>query len=459
MIGYLRSLTIRNLVSPYGLALFSYAVFLFAWTFPPSVYTSYINEPDLMFLDPLTFVFYTSCVVAFLFGVHSCRYLGVSTKEVPLARISTRMPIVYLAIPLLLATACCSIYLILLGAKFNFVALLASQQGDAIKRADVGGFLTIEGRWSASLMLLTSVLWWAQFRMGQLNLKGATKSLLYALFCVSLGVDGLTCVATVDRTNLMPLLAGVFLIFLYRKSRVRSVRLSSIALIALGSTMSIVLLFLFLSFLRGASTLRVLGMGILGYSVAPYNHMAALLQGVLRYSYEGRGVYIARYFLADNRISGVLDLHALFNWPTTLGLWQSEFASTASAGLNSGFIWSGTFGYLYSDIGWWTPLLIFSAGIAAAYLWAGFNAGRTIATLLYLWVAFWVLFWLGWNLLLDARIVTILESGIALSLYDKAFIRRVIGNANGHHEPTFVKGIEAHRTLAGQGPIISGISS
>src|ERR1700733_5771358 len=133
MIGYLRRLTIRNLVSPYGLALFSYAVFLFAWTFPPSVYTSYINEPDLMFLDPLTFVFYTSCVAAFLLGVWAYRYFGMSTKEAPLAGISTRMPLVYLAIPLLLATACCSIYLILLGAKLNLIGLLASQQGGAIK--------------------------------------------------------------------------------------------------------------------------------------------------------------------------------------------------------------------------------------------------------------------------------------------------------------------------------------
>jgi hypothetical protein len=453
MIGYLRRLTIRNLVSPYGLALFSYAVFLFAWTFPPSVYTSYINEPDLVFLDPLTFLFYTSCVVAFLFGVRSCRYLGISTKQVPLARISTRMPIVYLAIPLLLATAFCSIYLILLGAKFNFVALLVSQQGDAIKRAASGGLLTIEGKWIASLMLLTSVLWWAALRIGQIGVKGITKVLLYIFFCFALCVDVLTCIATVDRTNIMSLIAGLLIIYLYRKSRIAGVQLLSLGLSGFVGILSMAATFFLLSFLRGAAVVKLLAMGLLGYTVAPYNHMAALLQGVLRYSYEGRGVYIARYLLTDNKISNVLGLHALFNWPTTLALWESEFPSTASAGLNPAFIWSGVFGYIYSDIGWWTPLLIFSAGIAAAYLWDGFNAGRTIATLLYLWVAFWVLFWLGYNLLLDNRIVTILESGIALSLYDKAFIRRVIGNANGHHEPTSVKGIrsasDARRTGAG----------
>jgi hypothetical protein len=375
-------------------------------------------------------------------------------QEVALPPVSAWMPVVYLGIPLVLATACCCIFLLVFGAKLNFINLLSSQQGQAIKGAG-----KTEGKWDASVILLMSVLWWAQLRMGQLSVKGAAKALLYFLFLVSLGVNVLTCVATVDRTNLMPLLAGVFLIFLYRRSRVRNVKLSSIALIGLGSTTSIVLFFLFLSFLRGASALRVLGMTLLGYTVTSYNHLAALLHGVLHYAYEGSGVYIARFLVTDNKIVDLFGFHQLFNWPSGFVLGLSEFSSTASAGLNPGFIWSGTFGYLYSDVGWWTPLLIFAAGAAAAYLWAGFTAGRTIASLLYLWVAFWVLFWLGWNVLLDGRIVTILETGIALSLYDKAFIRRVIRSNSDHHEPAFISGIEGPRMLPGQRSVISGTSS
>lgn len=59
---------LNNIVSPYGLALFSYAVFLFACLIPPAIYTYYMREPDLMFIDPATILFYTLCVAAFLGG-------------------------------------------------------------------------------------------------------------------------------------------------------------------------------------------------------------------------------------------------------------------------------------------------------------------------------------------------------------------------------------------------------
>lgn len=425
MLSSIKRLTIRNLASPYGLAAVSYIFFLFAWTFPPNIYTDYLSEPDLMFLDPLTFVFFTSCLGAFLFGIRASRYLGTSTKYGSNVAISVQIRIFYMLAPLVLATLCCSIYLTLLGAKFDFVALLVSQQGQAIKEANQAGAMAFAGKWSASLMLLTSVLWWAMFRMRQLKAKGVTKILFYFFFFIGLGVDIVTCIATVDRTNLMPLLAGLLVLYLHHKSRIANVRISSLVLVGGSSLLGVVAAFLALSFLRGATALRLMVMGLLGYTVAPYNHLAALLHGLLHYSYGGRGVYLFSYFLGGGKISALLGLSEVFNWPTALGLWQSEFTSTAAAGLNPGFIWSGVFGYLYSDISWWALLYMFLAGVLAGYLWVGFNAGRTVSIVLYLWLAFWVLFWLGWNLLFDARIVTILESGIALALYDRVFVRRV----------------------------------
>ena len=64
---------IRNLASPYALAMFSFCVFLFAWVFPPDVYTDFIHEPNLMFLNLPTLGFYASCVAAFMLGLRSVR--------------------------------------------------------------------------------------------------------------------------------------------------------------------------------------------------------------------------------------------------------------------------------------------------------------------------------------------------------------------------------------------------
>ncbi|MGB7983909.1 MAG: hypothetical protein WCF54_01990 [Terracidiphilus sp.] len=442
MLGYLRRLTIRNLVSPYGLALFSYAVFLFAWTFPPSIYTSYINEPDLMFLDPLTFVFYTSCVALFLIGVRSCRYLGVSTKEPPLARISTRMPIVYLAIPLLLATALCSVYLILFGEKINFVAMLISQQGQEIKTASESGKLSSGAIWEILLsppVSLAAVLWWACFRASQLKMRGTGKFVYYAIFFFAFSVDIITCIAKVDRTTLMPLILGLLVIYFYRQSRAENVRLTSLLGIGVASIAGVVATFFLFSFLRGASILRLLVMAVLGYTITSYNRMAALLGGSMHYLYGGKGLYLSSFLSGGNWLNRFLGLGYLLGWPTSRQLWDSEFFSTAGAGLNPGFIWSGVFGYLYSDVGWWTLLYLFFAGLWAGYLWLGFKQGRMISVILYLWMAFWVLFWLGWNLLLDLKMFTMLEAGIMLALYDRAFIRNWK---------------EDHKSLCGQMPTL-----
>jgi hypothetical protein len=412
-------------VSPYGLALFSYAVFLIAWTFPPDVYTSYIQEPDLMFLDPMTFIFYTSCVAAFLFGVWACRYLGVSTKEVSLVRISTRMPLMYLAIPLLLATALGCAFLVVIGGKINFVALLLAQQAEEMKIvAQNGGFAT-GGFWYMSPTFLTACLWWSSYRARQINISGSSKTMLRGVFWVAFCVDAATGMARADRGSLLLPIAGLLIIYYYRKTRLESLRLTSLAATIGASIFGVMAIFTLLSFLRGASGLTLLMRSVLGYTITSYNRIPALLNGTMHYAYEGRGVYLSRFLLNNTTINEKLGLGSLLGWPTTSQLWYSEFASVAQAGLHQGFIWSGAFGYLYSDIGWWSLIYLLIAGIIAAYLWAGFKRGGSIAILAYLWWCNWILKWFGTNSLLDEEIVFLLIIGAMLALYDGVFTRKV----------------------------------
>ena len=82
-----------------------------------------------MFLDPLIFIFFTACVVSFLVGVNSASYFGISTNRETKEVIFSRIGIMYFIIPMVVATVLCSTYLALLGAQFNFVGLLVSQQG------------------------------------------------------------------------------------------------------------------------------------------------------------------------------------------------------------------------------------------------------------------------------------------------------------------------------------------
>jgi len=424
MIGYLRRLLIRNLCSPYGIAVAAYCLFLLAWVFPPGVYTHYIHEPDLMYLNPMVLLYYTACVAAFLFGAHVIDFFAPpAATPAPKIQLRYGSPLMYLVLPLVLAGIPCFIYMVEIASVLNVIALILTQQGDVMKQANNGG--SGSALWGSTLFLLTGVLWWSGFRGSQLQLKGAARKAFYLLFVACLGVDVLTCLATFDRTNLMPLLAGCTVIYLFFKSRGGNVKLARLATTGLGSVFVIFASFLGLQFARGASQLDAFLTSILGYTIVSYNRMAALIVGTMHYAYEGKGAYVVAFLLQNDRLSGIRDRMGL---PTSYGLWLSEFPSLSAGGLNDSYNWSSVFGYLFSDLGWWTPGYMFAAGLLAGYLWSRFRAGTTIGIVLYPWMAFWILFWFGWNLLLDARGVVLIETSILLVVYDRLFLRRVRGS-------------------------------
>ncbi len=422
MIGYLRRLTIRNLCSPYGIAVVPYCVFLFAWVFPPNLYSYYVHEPDLMFLNPAALLFYTACVSGFLIGVRAILQFtpGVSPTEAPAIQLRSNSPLLYLTVPLIVAAVPCFILMLLIGSGLNFVSLILTQQGDVMKMANNGGGGS--ALWGSGLFLLTGCLWWAGYRAIQLQLGRTKRRIFLFVYVVCLGVDILTCLASFDRTNLMPLLTGCIIVYLFLKTRRANVKLTRLAAIGFGSTFVIFASFLGLQFARGASRLDAFITSMLGYTIVSYNRMAAMIGGAMHYPFEGKGAYVVAFLLENGRLSDLRDRMGL---PTSYGLWLSEFPSLRASGLNLSYNWSSVFGYLFSDLGWWTPVYMFAAGLIAGYLWSRFRAGSTFGIACYPWIAFWILFWFGWNLLFDARGVVLMETGILLTIYDKLLLRRV----------------------------------
>jgi len=439
MVGYLKRLTIRNLASPYGVAMLSYCGFLFAWLFPPGLYTEYIREPDLLFMDPQTLLFYTVCVGAFLVGVRFSRLFGALPSATSQPQAFAHNPLSYLLVPLFVATLYCFMSLIVLGGQINLVALLASQHGDAIKTAGQAGQL--EQTWGRAMPALTGVLWWSLSRATQLQLKGTAKRIFYLSFFIGAGVGILTCVATVDRTNLTPIILGLFIVHLYRKTHMTKTHVTRLVLTSALAATIVVGLFLLLSFLRGALVLRLLVTSLLGYSIVSYNRMAALLGGTMHYAYEGRGVYLSRYLLQDGKLNTVLHLGSTFGWPDPFGLWQTEFSSTMAAGLNPSFIWSGAFGYIYSDIGWCTPLYLYFLGLLVGYLWSSFTLGKTAGLVLYPWMAFCILVWFSTNFVFSTTFVQLCEFALALHVYDRLLLRRVRLDSGTTDSPRLAAGL------------------
>ncbi len=423
MIAYFKRLTIRNIVSPYGLAILSYLVFLFAWAFPPGLYMQYVNEPDLMFLEPLTFIFFTLCLLAFLAGARASRFFVSPARPSALGNVSVRSPLFYLLPPLMFAALFAGIYLVKMGGKINFVSLLAAQQGNAIKVAGASGQLS-EGRWDEAVPLLTVVLWWSLFRALQLRLKGFVKAVFIVVFLLSVVLGVTIGVVTVNRVNLMPIVLGTIIVYFYPRTRIANTKVVRLALTAFLGSVTAVATFLFLSFLRGAMGLNLLITGLLGYTVVSYNRMAALLTGVMHFAYEGRCVYLSPFLLNDEKTNYLFHFAEHFGWPSGLTLWQTEFSSTSAAGLNPTFIWAGAFGYVYSDLGWFAPLYWVLVGVLAGCLWARFTSGRSVGLVLYPWMAFSILMWCGPNFIFRTNFVQYCEFAVILHVYDKVFLRR-----------------------------------
>jgi hypothetical protein len=231
-------------------------------------------------------------------------------------------------------------------------------------------------------------------------------------------------VATVNRANLMPIVLGLLIVALFPRTRNVHTSIVRLFLAGAGGSVASVCAFLLLSFLRGALGVNLLITGLLGYTIVSYNRMAALLTGVMHYAYEGRGVYLNPFLLGDEKINYLFHLADRFGWPTSLALWQTEFSSTSAAGLNPTFIWAGAFGYVYSDVGWFSVLYWFFIGLISGWVWARFTAGRSVGLVLYPWIAFSILMWCGPNFIFRTNFVQYCEFAVLLHLYDMLFVRR-----------------------------------
>jgi hypothetical protein len=405
---------VRNLASPYVLALASFVIFLFGWACPPQIYTRFMSEPDYMFLDQLTLVFYAACVLSFCAGAYLAGKIWAKSSNTENAPLSRRSPLPYLLFPIGVGVLFCCGCFLAIGQHFDLLGLLKSGQGGIIKQAIHSGEVKVSIFGTARLFT-TAILWWAADRGARLEMTPTQRSIFRVSFAVAVLADVLACIATVDRTALMPLLIGLIIIGVDRSARSGRLTLKSAALRAIGGACLLTGLFVGFSYLRGFRGFQGHATTFMGYTITSYNRLTALVHGIMHYQFGGRGAYLFQC-LTMAKISSLLGLGNFM--PDGSALWESEFGSTLSAGLNPMYIWSGTFGYLYSDLGWGALVYLFGVGALAGWAWSRFHMGTILGRVLYPWIAFWVLFWLGWNVLFAVYFLNILVGICFLGLYE-----------------------------------------
>jgi hypothetical protein len=405
-----------HIVSPYGLAFISYAFFLFACLIPPSIYSHYMMEPDLMFLDLPTILFYTLCVASFLAGVWLLNWLFPPTFGG--RKLETRISrTLFLLIPLILgitAAVIADLYLI-----ENFPTLLVSlmaQQGADVKDAIA---FEVDGHLAFVPLLLIGILWWAFWRSHDFDLQGWRRWLVRSLLVLALLVVIASSALVLSRNTLMLALIGLAILHVTRKIGTGQIGSRFIFKNGAAIVICLSLLFFLFSYLRGVESWDEQINTLMGYTAASYNRLAGVVNGRIHYPFAGHGMYLSGVVAH----SQFLPFSRLLESPDPLDVWNSEFGAVSRAGLDGSLIWSGAFGYIFSDLGWFSLPFLFLYGLLYGAAWNWIKRGRVIGIVLYPCFGFCALFWLGSNYLLDqpSEILSIVV--IFLALYEVAFVR------------------------------------
>jgi hypothetical protein len=169
-----------------------------------------------------------------------------------------------------------------------------------------------------------------------------------------------------------------------------------------------------------------------GYTVASYNRLAALLQGSLHYEYTGKGVYFSSFLSFNHAFNQIIPYDKIMNVPVFLDWWGSAFISVGRAGLNPSLIFCGTFGEIYLETGWFAPVFMFGYGLLYGLVWFWMKEGHIIGFILYPYFAYCILFWFTGNGLFDQDIVALIIDVIILGGYELLFRRQISGSIRMH---------------------------
>lgn len=417
-----RPLILNHIVSPYGISVLSTLVFLIAWLFPPGLYSQLIHEPDLMFLDPETLLFFLLCVAGFWAGLLLIDFLFPSPPLLESRYRISRLKDMALILPLALTTVLtCAVAVELLRRTPNLIVLLLAQQGSAVKNNLADVQLGILG-WGPDLQ--QPLLWWTYWHLlaskhKEAKSRRSRRILLWAIFATGLFAQIAVSVLKVSRAGLMPLLGGLAVVYLMSRIARREIKTAGLIRSIVIIAAFVVLVFVSFSLMRGNTDVSVAMGGFVGYTLASYNRMAALLHGTMHYPYGGHGIYVFPVLNSNHLLNAIFPFNKIFKWPDYFELWHSEFVAPQLAGLNDYDIWSGAFGYLFSDCGWWTPLMLALYGAVYGLVWRLVKSGNTLGLTIYPWFAFCALAWFSGNLAFGSALPFCIVAGLLLIAYEK----------------------------------------
>jgi hypothetical protein len=309
---------------------------------------------------------------------------------------------------------------LLLELNSDIIVFLMTQQGGQLKELVA---TELASGYNLAPLMLTGIIWWAFWRSSDLRLNGWRNLLVKSVLVVAMLVVVAAATLILSRDILIMVTSGLAVLYLIRRTSRRRVSFR----FAFGAATTIVVcaavLFFGFSFLRGVDGWDDQVYTLFGYTAASYNRLAAVVNGNLRFPFADRGLYLSSFVAFNHTWNRLVPLARLMNWPDQLEVWRAEFGAVTRAGLDGNLIWPGAFGYIFSDLAWFSFPFIFGCGMLYGLAWNWIKRGKVLGIVLYPCFAYCALLWFATNSLLDSQRAVMVVAAIILASYERVFVK------------------------------------
>lgn len=413
---------ILTAISPVGMVLIAF-LFLVGSTFvSPESYQVVVKEPNLMHMNWSLIGFISLTCLAFLAGFF---LLGGNSGNSRLLKSSSgvdgNVNKLYHVFPLL-AVAVLNVYSVMIMMKNTpgLLNLVLSANGNTAKQV-----IDTTGGLAGAQPLLIAMIWWAMGKHMVVfpNLKTTGAKVSAALIGSSLCLAVLISILKVARYEVIPLLVGSLIVYLVLSARRGTMDVKKLTAIGLSCLVAVVAIFIGFSLLRG-NTSQGVEQNLYGYGPTAVNHLAAVIDGRLKFPYAGTGTYTLEFLSRAPFLYKFINFQAILGLPDPVMVFDSEFDATRQAGLNAAYNWVTAFGYYYMDLGaWYYPFFVLMGALACIF-WKQALKGQTLGLVMYPFMAGTILLWMTSNAFTRAQLMTYIMMVVALAIYDQLFSRR-----------------------------------
>jgi len=372
-------------ISPTWLGIMAGLIAIISTFFPKNLYVHIIRE-DYFMDKPIVKYFIISCVISFLLGTA----LWNITRKIP--SLAFRHKITFTEG----AAAAVTLFSILLNVMQTLVIVrsvgLSGAIGTADSRLEINDALASYGLgWIIffQLGLWCYLSWFFRFKG-----KRSFKALL------ALGVI-IEFISLISLKNRAPVLYMIFIMMIPHIANIDSTKvISSIkqfwkisAGILLGALISV-----FVQLNRSGASSSI-SENIIGYFIASYNRLAAIMHNELIIPNSGSTFYVLQWVWTFPLLGNAL---SLMDYGRDLGLnlpisdmenWRKSFDVMYTYNLNPRYIWATTFGYAYADLGWYSTVWFFLYGFFSAVFWKKFLDRNLTGLVVYPYIALSIINW------------------------------------------------------------------